>query len=285
MPKYLITGSKGQLGKEFKNHILENSLDGIYADIDELDISDIDQVNEFLNKEKPNVVINCSAYNNVDQAELEPEKARLVNVIGVKYLAQACEKLGSFLIHFSSNYIYDGNKNSPYLEEDLPNPLGVYAKSKYEGECSLTQLTNNFLIFRLSWLYGQGNQNFIIKFLNRVRNGDELSGVTDEISTPTWTKPVTETVFKCLEANLTGIYNFAPSGFCSRYDWAKEILKNMNLDTPIQKVKLSDFNLPAPRPKNAVLSNAKICRDLKISLPNWKYYLERYLKTQNSFNL
>lgn len=284
--KYLLIGAEGQLGKQFQKFFRTNNCDFMPVDIKDMDITDIRSVQNTLESYKPNVVINCAAYNFVEEAEKDPAPAFKVNSEGVKNLATSCKKIGCFLIHYSTNHVFDGQKDSPYSENDRVNPINQYGKSKLLGEVAVKEeLPNNALIIRTSWLYGEGEQNFIRKFLNRVSEGKDLIGVTDEIATPTSTRLLTEVTMKAISKNLIGTYHIVNTGSASRWDWANEILKKINSDNELKPVKFEVFNLTAKLPPYAVLSNEKISKDLDIQIPDWKNELSDFIDTQDYFTL
>ncbi|MFN3781838.1 MAG: SDR family oxidoreductase, partial [Candidatus Kapaibacteriota bacterium] len=197
--KYLLIGSFGQLGNEFKNFFVRNSINFIETDLPTLDVSKFDVVEKFLSLHRPDVVVNCSAYNFVDHAENDKWNCLKVNTIGARNLAYTCNKFGAFLVHFSSDYVFDGEKPSPYIEEDKPNPVNFYGLSKFFGEEAIIEELKEFLIFRVSWLYGFGTQNFIIKFLNWSEESDTVRVPVDEISVPTSTQTVVYVTMKAIE--------------------------------------------------------------------------------------
>ena len=277
----MIFGNKGQLGKEFEKKLVSAHLNFYGFDKDDIDITDYEKLNSYVNKIKPAVIINCSAYNNVDLAEKEPDLVNQVNVLGVGNLAKIAKLNNSFLVHFSSNYVFDGQKSAYYTEEDSTNPINKYGLSKLQGENALKGILDNFLIFRLSWLYGDGEQNFIYKFLNKVKNKEKLVGTYDEVATPTWTKTVVDGTLLALDRGLKGLYNLVETGRCSRLEWAQEILRDLNSNAAVESVSIDSFNSPAKRPKNASLCNTKICSALGVRLPSWQESLREFL--QDSF--
>lgn len=205
--KLLITGAKGQLGSEFVK-TLKNSNDTVLASgKQELDVGRIEQVMEVFESFRPDIVINCSAYNQVDKAETEKELAYKVNATGVKNLAQACEKYKAYLIHYSTDYVFDGKKEGLYTEDDSPNPLSEYAKSKLMGERHVQEILENYLIFRTSWVYGEGKQNFLSKLIQWAQTQEYLRIACDEFSVPTSTRTIVEITLKAIQQGLTGLYH------------------------------------------------------------------------------
>jgi dTDP-4-dehydrorhamnose reductase len=275
--KFLLIGSLGQLGNEFKHYFQKNNIEFYETDLPTLDVFNLDDVLEIFSNIKPEIVINCSAYNFVDRAEEDRWNPIKVNTIGVKNLAYACEKYDSFLVHFSTDYVFDGEKPTQYTEEDEPNPINFYGLSKYLGEQAISDILDSYLIFRVSWLYGYGTQNFIVKFLHWVEDTDIVRIAIDEVSVPTSTFTVVDAVMKSLDEGLSGLYHLTNSGFASRYEWALEIKKNLGLRINIVPVNSEEFHLPARRPKFSAMSNQKISSDLNIEIPSWREELERFL--------
>lgn len=275
--KFLLIGSLGQLGNEFKHYFQKNNIEFYETDLPTLDVFNLDDVLEIFSNFKPEIVINCSAYNFVDRAEEDRWNPIKVNTIGVKNLAYACEKYDSFLVHFSTDYVFDGEKPTQYTEEDEPNPINFYGLSKYLGEQAISDILDSYLIFRVSWLYGYGTQNFIVKFLHWVEDTDIVRIAIDEVSVPTSTFTVVDAVMKSLDEGLCGLYHLTNSGFASRYEWALEIKKNLGLRINIVPVNSEEFHLPARRPKFSAMSNQKISSDLNIEIPSWREELERFL--------
>jgi len=276
--KILITGAKGQLGQEFVKKLQRENKEFLALPRDKLDISNLKQVLQVFEEYKPDVVINCSAYNLVDRAEEEKEIAYKTNAIGPKNLAFACQKYNTFLIHYSTDYVFDGKKETLYTEEDIPNPLSEYAKSKYLGEVFLKEETDRYLIFRVSWVYGEGKQNFIYKLLQWAQAQDYLKIACDEFSVPTSTRTIVEITLKAINAGLTGLYHLVNSDYASRYEWAKEVFRIKGIKKFIYPAYQADFNLPAKRPRFSAMSNEKICKNLGIKIKNWKEELKEVLK-------
>ena len=283
--KYLIIGKNGQLGREFLR-VLGGDSAGVGAGVsvssvgrEECDITDLNQILNLFEAIKPDIVINCAAYNQVDKAEEDYIEAFKVNSIGIRNIAFASKKYNSFLVHYSSDYVFDGKKeNGLYTEEDIPNPLNEYGKSKLMGEQLLKEETDRYLIFRVSWVYGEGKQNFIYKLMQWAKNSEYLKIAYDEISVPTSTRTIANITLKAIENGLTGLYHLTNLGYASRYEWAKEILKIKNIDKFIKPVSSDIFELPAKRPKFSAMSNEKIKSLLNIDIKSWDEELEEILK-------
>jgi dTDP-4-dehydrorhamnose reductase len=278
MRKYLILGSKGQLGKEFVRFFQKIEANYQAFDIDEIDISDKGKVFELCQSYKPDFIINCAAHNLVDNAESDPDSAYKSNTYGVQNLAEISNGTKSFLIHYGTDYVFDGKKETGlYTEEDMANPLSVYAKSKYEGELKVKENTDNYLILRLSWVFGDGQQNFIYKLLQWAEKNEYLKIAFDEVSVPTYTRSIVETTLKALNSGLKGLFHLTNSGYASRYEWAKYVLKKMNKKNILYPVSKEIFNLPAKRPGFSAMSNVVISKSLEIEIPPWEESVDDYL--------
>lgn len=216
--KILITGAKGQLAREFIRQFTQKGTEFVDFSREELDVSDFKAVFKIIKEIKPTIVINCAAYNNVDGAEKEKERAFLVNAIGPYNLSVVCSDIKALLIHFSTDYVFDGTKEGLYTEEDEPNPLNEYGKSKLWGERFIQENMENYLIFRTSWVYGEGTQNFLYKLNQWAKNQEYLRIACDEFSVPTSTRTIVEVTLKAIEQGLTGLYHLVNSGYASRFE-------------------------------------------------------------------
>lgn len=280
--KYLVTGKNGQLAKSFQRFFEKNALSFSALDEKELDITDAALVDSAISSLSPDIIINCAAYNFVDKAEEEPDKAFRVNADGPHYLSIAAEKHGSFLVHFGSDYVFDGSKESSlYIEEDVTNPVNVYGSSKLKGENLLLETIENALIFRLSWVFGEGEQNFIAKLLEWVRGREFLRVSCDEFSVPTYTETVVDVCMNALKKGVTGLYHLTNSGYCSRYEWARHVLQEIGIDTFLRPVPMETFHLPARRPLFSAMSNKKISEILDLNIPDWQDAVDEFLLKSN----
>lgn len=277
--KYLITGRNGQLARSFAKAFERKSIDFSAPDKSKLDVTKEEIVAEAVAGYKPDVIINCAAYNFVDQAEQDHEKAFAVNALSPRHLALAAARQKAILVHFGSDYVFDGTKESgPYTEEDQVNPLSQYGKSKLAGEEGVRESWDEFLIFRLSWVYGEGKQNFIYKLTEWAKNHDPLKIACDEFSVPTDADLVAEMTLRSLDAGVRGLWHLTNSGFCSRYEWAKFIAKCLGIKNFIRPVSSDLFHLPARRPKFSPMSNAALSGMLHVSIPTWEEAVELYLR-------
>jgi dTDP-4-dehydrorhamnose reductase len=277
--KYLITGKNGQLAQAFIRRFEEQSADYSAPEEAALNITDQKSVAEAVAAFRPDIILNCAAYNLVDKAEQEKEKVLLVNAVGPEILAGAAAKRNAIMVHFGSDYVFDGMKeNALYSENDPANPLNEYGKSKLSGEERVIRECRQSLVFRLSWVFGAGQQNFIYKLKTWAQNSEYLKIACDEFSVPTYTHTVVDITLKALQQGLTGRYHLTNSGFCSRYEWAKQILKQTGIAKFIRPVSMDSFTLPAKRPKFSAMSNGKISSLLHVSIPAWEDALISFLR-------
>lgn len=274
--KILILGSAGQLAKEFIKALTVRG-DSFLAPAEDINsITDFDGIARLLDDEQPTIVINCAAYNAVDAAEENPDVARLVNGKAVENLAQQCEQRGIFLVHYSSDYIFDGSKGDLYSEDDQPNPLNVYGESKLAGEMAVRQTLSRFLVFRLSWVIGPGTQNFLYKLSGWAEKNDTLQISSDEVSVPTFTNEVVRVTLTALDKGLEGLYHLTNSGHASRFELAKYYLEQKQMNNTVFPVPMSTFKTLAKRPLFSAMSNRKIQEDLGIKIPTWQEGVDRF---------
>jgi len=280
--KIMVLGAGGQLGKTFVDKLQKLEYNFIAPQESESDITQQQKIASLINEEQPDTIINCAAYNAVDVAEKNSKLAYLVNSEAIGNLAAVCFEKNIKLVHYSSDYIFDGTKDGFYSEEDPPNPLNVYGKSKLEGEMQLRQNTRNYLLFRLSWVIGPGEQNFLFKMSQWAEKNPVLKISADEVSIPTFTFDIVEFTLKALDKNLIGLYHLTSSGYASRYELARFYAEQTGIDKLIIPVALSHFNMPASRPMFSCLSNEKLTRDLGVKLPHWKESLKKYVQEVQS---
>jgi len=277
--KYIITGKNGQLAREFIRAFEKQSIDFIAPDESHLDISVSCKVRTVVDDYRPDVIINCAAYNLVDKAEHDKSAAFAVNTLGPHNLAKAATRQKAVLVHFSSDYVFDGTKESGlYSEDDPVNPLNEYGKSKLAGEQRVLETHDRSLILRLSWVFGPGKQNFLFKLREWTKNNEYLKIACDEFSVPTYTATIVDVTLKALEQGLNGRYHLTNSGYCSRYEWSKMALNHMGIRKFIRPVSMDSFNLPANRPKFSAMSNSSIGNILNIPIPTWEEAVESFLE-------
>ena len=273
--KILITGSSGQLAKEFIRYFETNSVEYNAPSESVLDITDKSKTAEIVSAYKPTHVINCAAFNLVDDAQSNPQKAFAINRDGVENLAAACSKNNAFFVHFSTDYVFDGEKNALYTEDDKPNPLNIYAQSKLEGEEKAKTVLKH-LICRLSWVTGQGSQNFPYKVKQWAAGGKTLKISADEVSVPSFTFDIADACFKAIKKEAEGLFHLTNSGYASRYEFAKLYLKLKGMNNIIVPVPAGSFKCAAKRPLFTPMSNALISSALGINIPSWEESLKKY---------
>ena len=278
--RILISGAKGQLGRAFVEFLgPRKGVEILALSHEEFDITDFEKVMETVRAFRPSVIINGAAYTLVDQAENEPEKAFEVNTLGVHNLAIAAEREKCFLIHFGTDYVFDGEKGDFYEERDRPRPINFYGLSKLWGENAIRKTTERALIFRVSWLFGKGKRNFLYRVLRWAEDRETLSVAYDEFSSPTYVDTVVRVCWKAFEAGLKGLYHLSSRGACSRYEWTRFWLRTLNLKKKVLPVKSESFGLPARRPFFSALDPSKLEKDLNIELPFWEEEVEKFART------
>ena len=274
MKKVLITGSNGQLGSEIRR--LEKNYPEFaftYTDVGELDLTDEKAINNFLHNNSFNVCINCAAYTAVDKAEDDRDLARLINVTAVEYLAKACTAQNTFLVHVSTDYVFDGTNYRPYVETDPPSPNSVYGLTKRQGEEAVEKFAENALIIRTAWLYSSFGNNFVKTMLRMGKEKDSLGVVADQIGTPTYAGDLAKAILDILaNKKLTSgveIYHYSNEGVISWYDFAQAIMRETGISCKINAITSNDFPAKANRPFYSVLSKAKIKTNFRLEVPYW----------------
>ena len=279
--KILITGAKGMLAKAVINKLKdENQL--ICTDSQELDITDKNMVMEYVEKEKPEYIINCAAYTAVDKAEEEEELAEKVNSEGPKNLAIAADKYNCILVHISTDYVFNGDLdiNKTYKENDKTLPVTVYGKTKKEGEDNIIQNSSKYYILRTAWLYGEGN-NFVRTMLKLSKEKEEINVVNDQHGSPTYTEDLASIIKQIIDKKIPyGIYHTTNIGYTTWFDFTKKIFELSNISCKVNPVTSEEFVRPAKRPKNSKLSKDKILEE-GITIPDWEDGLKRYLIAEN----
>ena len=284
----LVTGANGQLGSEIRNMALGSRNHYVFSDVTvlpgndtvNLDITNIDAVRIVCGSEDVDVIVNCAGYTAVDKAEDEPAMAELLNLVAVKNLSEVASGRNATLMHISTDYVFDGTKNDLYIETDKTNPLNEYGKSKLAGEQEALKYSNS-LVCRLSWVIGEGQQNFLFKLSGWLKNNKVIKVSGDEVSVPCFSFDIANTVIKALDKGLIGLYHLTNSGKASRYELAKEFVKLKNFDNEIVPVPMASFNSKVQRPLVTAMSNAKISKELNITIPEWNISLKKLL--QNNF--
>src|SRR5690606_3096984 len=274
MIKVLVTGGNGQLATCIKD--VENQhadLNVIYTDFLELDISDLNQVISFFKTNKDiDYCVNCAAYTAVDQAEKDKEKAFEINTLGAKNLALACLQNNVVLIHISTDFVFDGEKQEPYIETDKTDPISVYGDTKLKGEIEIKNLLEKYFIIRTSWLYSEHGNNFMKTMLRLSKEKQQLSIVSDQIGTPTYAGDLSQVIFHIIktESQNYGLYNYSNLGALSWFDFAKAIFEESKIEIQLIPIKTIDYPTLAKRPMYSVLDKSKINKVLDIEITYWE---------------
>ena len=274
--KILITGAGAQLGIYLIRTAQAQSLSFQPFSSTELDITNTSGVAAAIEKCKPDIIINCAAYNLIDQAQLTPPPAFAVNTQAVEQLALLCRRYQIFLVHYSTAHVFDGNKRNLYTEGDTPHPVNIYGQSKWQGEEAIQKHLKNYLILRLSWVFGCGKNCFLTKVSQWANANPALRISSDEISIPMYSQDVVEATLLSLEKGLSGLYHLTSHDTCSRHEYVKQYLSNMGLNNEVVGVPAVSFGLPAQRPLYSGMSNKKIEQALKVTLPRWQDGLNRF---------
>ncbi len=275
----LITGANGQLGQSLKS--IYSRQDLVYLDKNSCDISHFDQLRSQIKKYMPKVVINCAAFTNVDKCEQESELAYRVNSTGPKNLALLSKEFNFTIIHISTDYVFDGEKNTPYGEDDQTCPISVYGKSKLMGETGITENTDNYIIIRTSWLYSEFSLNFVKKIKKLMESSEALGIVYDQIGSPTYALDLARAIMHIITTeNLskTGIYHFSNSGVSSWYDLATVTKNYFSINCKISPIESFSYPTPARRPHYTVFNTRKFQDSFKYEIPYWASSLNICLK-------
>jgi dTDP-4-dehydrorhamnose reductase len=284
MNKILVTGANGQLGNEIRRHALNfPEWEFIFTDIEELDVTNLDAIKDFFYNDAADYLINCAAYTAVDKAETEKERAFLLNSTVCRTLALAANEYSFKLFHISTDFVFDGMKNTPCTEEDNPNPLCVYGSSKLTGEYQILEHTENYFIIRTSWLYSSFGSNFVKTMIKKAKDTGLLNVVYDQVGTPTYAGDLADLILHMIdkfEKNMftKGIYNYSNEGAISWYDFARTITDLTGIKCQVNPLLSTQYHTRAKRPAYSVLDKAKIKNDYGIKIPYWKDSLKKCIK-------
>jgi len=288
MHNILVTGSNGQLGNEFRLVVEEKDKVNNYffTDVGELDITNKNDVSNFLVINNIDIVVNCAAYTNVDKAEDDKENADLINHIGPKNIALVCRDRDGFLIHISTDYVFDGTKNTPYTETDETKPLGVYGETKLRGENAIINSGCEYVIIRTSWLYSSFGKNFLKTMQKLTAEKERIKVVFDQVGTPTYAGDLASAIHAIIQKNdkeiNNHIYHFSNEGVCSWYDFAVAINEAFGHSCKVLTCHSDEFPSKVTRPSYSVLDKTKIKEELVIEIKHWRESVEECIKTLNS---
>ena len=288
MKTILVTGRTGQVGRELVR-CLEPLGRVIATGRQDLDLTSPDSIRSAVRRHAPDIIVNAAAYTAVDKAESEPDLAMRINAVAPGVLAEEAKRANALLVHYSTDYIFDGLLGRPYVEEDAPNPLSVYGKTKLEGERAIAAVGGAFLILRTSWIYSNQPPNFVLTLLELAQEKRELAVVDDQVGSPTWGRSLAEATAQVLRkperaSEQRGVYHLSASGYATRYVFAKRILELAREIAPtldsallIRPVPTTAYPLPAQRPLNAAISKEKLYRIFGIRMSDWDLELKRSL--------
>ncbi len=283
MKKILVTGANGQLGKCFRDASkMYPQFQFTFAGREQLDISDNNAVTSIFTSEKFTHCINAAAYTNVDKAESEKNQAFAINAEAVKHLATICSENKTTLYHISTDYVFDGTKNTPYVENDEVNPINVYGASKLKGEQNIKSIHSNHVIVRTSWLYSQYGHNFMNSMIRFAKEGRPLTITTEQTGVPTNANDLAKAILKLIENEVTdyGVYHFSNKGEATWYDFAKQILENTGLENATTLAKTDYYATFAKRPGYSILDTKKIKKFAAENLIDWKQSLQYLIENK-----
>ncbi len=289
MSKILVCGRNGQVGWELQRSLATLG-EVIALDRHDMDLSNPDSIRRAMRLHKPTLVVNAAAYTAVDKAEEEFDTAMAINGVAPGIIAEEAKRLGAVMIHYSTDYVFDGQKQTPYVEEDTPNPLNAYGKTKLAGEQAIQSVGVHHIIFRTSWVYSMRGTNFLLTMLRLAQERDTLHIVDDQIGAPTWARVIAEATAQCLEVSRRsasgagycpdshGIFHLTTSGTTSWYGFAEKIFALTKAKPRLTAIATAQYPTPAQRPLNSCLSNDKLEKKFGVQLPRWETAVARCLE-------
>ena len=280
--RVLVTGAKGQLGTDVMAELKSNNIEAVGIDREELDIVDAKACEEFFDKanaeKRIDAVIHCAAYTAVDKAEDEQELSYNINALGTKNIATACKKFDMKLMYISTDYVFNGQGERPWEPDDEREPLNVYGKTKYEGELFVEEITKKYFIVRIAWVFGIAGNNFIKTMLKLAKERDSLTVVDDQIGSPTYTADLSKLLVSMIQTDKYGRYHATNEGYCSWYEFAKEIFKVAGVTINVAPVDSSAYPAKAKRPANSRMEKKKLDEMGFKRLPSWQDATRRYIE-------
>lgn len=277
--KVLVTGIGGQLGHDVVRELEQRGQDVVGVGREEMDITDAEKVGEVIRACAPDAVIHCSAYTAVDRAEDEADQCRKVNVDGAKNIAEVCAELDCKMIYISTDFVFSGEGERPWETDDAAGPISVYGRTKYEGETEVKSRLNKFFIVRISWVFGKNGNNFVKTMLRIGKENGAVKVVDDQIGSPTYTRDMAVLLADMVQTEKYGVYHASNEGFCSWYEFAKEIFRLAGMDeVSVTPITSDQFPAKAKRPFNSRMSKEKLIKEGFNKLPSWQDALKRYLQ-------
>jgi dTDP-4-dehydrorhamnose reductase len=286
--RILVTGRTGQIGWELQGALAPLGT-VIALDRSAMDLASPDSIRRAIRDAKPEIIVNAAAYTHVDKAESEPDLAMKVNGVAPGIMAEEAKRLGAILVHYSTDYVFDGELDRPYVEDDPPNPVNAYGKTKLAGELAVAAVGGRHLILRSSWVYSARGSNFVLTVLRLAREKPELAMVDDQTGSPTWARALAEATAELLlrkdrVLGHSGVYHLAASGHASRYEFANDVIRIMR-DVcgevggwaKVRPITSGEYPLPARRPRNPIMGQDKVKRILGVEMTHWRDELRSFL--------
>ena len=276
----LVTGANGQLGQQFKNNTTESDFEFYFADENELDITNKNDILNYISDYKINYILNCAAYTDVNGSESNKDLAIKINSEGIKNLVEICEEQKLKMIHFSTDYVYNSNNINPIKEDSNINPLNYYGFSKREGEKIIEKSLSDSIIIRTSWLYSMYGNNFVKTMIKKGDNGEKIYVINDQFGCPTYAKDLVNVILSIIDSGLKPkykVYNFSNEGYTNWYDFTKKIFELKKLNCSIIPVNSENYRSIARRPKYSVLDKSRIKDTFNINIRNWEDALQEFI--------
>jgi dTDP-4-dehydrorhamnose reductase len=282
--KVLVTGADGQLGYDVVKKLKEEKIEHLGVDKKDFDLTNEQETKDFILDYAPDVIVHCAAYTDVDQAELEKKLAYQVNVEGTKFIAEAARELDAKLLYISTDYVFDGQGEEPFEVTDQPNPINYYGETKYQGEQKVKKLLDKYFIVRTSWIFGEHGDNFVKTMLELGKERDEISVVADQYGSPTYTGDLAELIVDMIKTDKYGIYHATNEGFCSWYEFSKEIFKSADIDVVVKPISNDEFKNKAERPNNSKLSKQNLINNEFNMLNDFKKSVYKFITGMSEIN-
>jgi len=276
--RILVTGARGQLGTDLVEELTRRGHDAIGADLPEMDITEEASVKAFFDESNPEAVIHCAAYTATDRAEQEPEVCHQVNAVGTRILAQACRERSIKMLYISTDYVFDGEGETPFAVDAPVGPLSVYGRTKYEGEVAVRELLEQYFIVRISWVFGLHGKNFVRTMLRLGKENPKVFAVCDQVGSPTYTRDLSCLLSDMIVTDRYGTYHATNEGFCSWYEFVLEIFAQAGYQTEVTPVDSDYFKSAIKRPANSRLEKSKLEANGFSRLPTWQDAVARYLQ-------
>jgi dTDP-4-dehydrorhamnose reductase len=276
----MVTGANGQLGYDVMRHLNFEGIECLGTDREVLDITNEEHVKKVISNYNPDVVIHCAAYTAVDKAEDEREQCYSVNVLGTKYVAEACRETNAKMVYISTDYVFNGEGDQPFTVSNKPNPINYYGQTKYEGELEVQKLLEKFFIVRVSWVFGSNGNNFVKTMLRLGKELHEISVVSDQIGSPTYTFDLTKLLYELIQTEKFGVYHASNEGYCSWNEFACEIFRQASLDVKVNPINTEDYPTRAKRPKNSRLDKTKNISSNLTTLRTWQDALKMMINNE-----